>query len=68
MIEFLHFLGGIFAIVSMILGGAAIGNGLIAISYPESMAEEAIPYFKTTYILLGAMLICIAICGVLLTR
>jgi hypothetical protein len=68
MIEFLHFLGAISGIASIILAGASVANGLIACAYPDSMAEEAKPYFKKSYILLGAMLICIAICCVLLTR
>ena len=39
----------------------AVYNGNIACGFPDSMVEQAKPYFKKSYVSLGCMLLFIAI-------
>lgn len=62
----LHFLGILFGVAGIGCAAGAVINMLIATAFPKSMADEAWPYAKKTYIFLGLTILFIVI-GVLLS-
>ena len=62
----LHFLGILFGVAGIGCAALAVMNMLMATAFPKSMADEAWPYAKKTYIFLGLTILFIVI-GVLLS-
>ena len=67
MIAFLHFLGSLFGVAAIGCAAGAVVNLVSACTFPKSMADEAWPYAKKSYIFLGLMLLFIVIGALLMT-
>ena len=65
MIAFLHFLGILFGAAAIGCAAVAVYNMLSALAFPKSMADEAWPYAKKSYIFLGLTLLFMAVGSIL---